>query len=156
VKPCSSITSASPTPLTDHYLRDALRAHLERSEACFDFMVQFQTDNRTMPIEDATVEWKEQQSPFRAVARIRIPSQNIEEQARISREGGEALVQFKVNSLVDEEMIDALYRASYDGVQVPHRWVQLHQLHQPLGGMNRARRDIYRSMAEFRHERQAD
>ncbi len=44
--------------------------------------------------------------------------ERIEEQARIARDGGEALVQFKVNSLVDEETIDALYRASRDGVQV--------------------------------------
>src|SRR3954454_11030759 len=44
--------------------------------------------------------------------------ERIEEQARIARSGGRALVQFKVNSLVDEETIDALYRASRDGVQV--------------------------------------
>jgi polyphosphate kinase len=44
--------------------------------------------------------------------------ERIEEQARIAREGGEALVQIKVNSLVDEQTIDALYRASYDGVKI--------------------------------------
>ncbi|HET6482239.1 MAG TPA: RNA degradosome polyphosphate kinase [Actinoplanes sp.] len=44
--------------------------------------------------------------------------ERIEEQARVAREGGKALVQFKVNSLVDEETIDALYRASQDGVKV--------------------------------------
>ncbi|MFI6072824.1 RNA degradosome polyphosphate kinase [Actinoplanes sp. NPDC051343] len=44
--------------------------------------------------------------------------ERIEEQARIAREGGPGLVQFKVNSLVDEESIDALYRASQDGVKV--------------------------------------
>ncbi|HEX5205762.1 MAG TPA: RNA degradosome polyphosphate kinase [Actinoplanes sp.] len=44
--------------------------------------------------------------------------ERIERQATIAREGGEALVQFKVNSLVDEETIDALYRASQDGVRI--------------------------------------
>jgi polyphosphate kinase len=44
--------------------------------------------------------------------------ERIEEQARTARAGGEALVQFKVNSLVDEETIDALYRASRDGVRI--------------------------------------
>jgi polyphosphate kinase len=44
--------------------------------------------------------------------------ERIEEQARIAREGGQGLVQFKVNSLVDEETCDALYRASRDGVRV--------------------------------------
>jgi polyphosphate kinase len=44
--------------------------------------------------------------------------ERIGEQARIARAGGDALVQFKVNSLVDEESIDALYRASRDGVRI--------------------------------------
>jgi polyphosphate kinase len=44
--------------------------------------------------------------------------ERIDEQARIARAGGDALVQFKVNSLVDEETIDALYLASRDGVQI--------------------------------------
>ena len=44
--------------------------------------------------------------------------ERIDEQARIARAGGEALVQFKVNSLVDEETIDALYRASRDGARI--------------------------------------
>jgi polyphosphate kinase len=44
--------------------------------------------------------------------------ERIDEQARIASAGGEALVQFKVNSLVDEETIDALYRASMVGVKV--------------------------------------
>jgi polyphosphate kinase len=44
--------------------------------------------------------------------------ERIEEQSRIAREGGDALVQFKVNSLVDEETIDALYSASRAGVRI--------------------------------------
>ena len=44
--------------------------------------------------------------------------ERIEEQARIARAGGEGLVQFKVNGLVDEETIDALYLASRAGVRV--------------------------------------
>jgi polyphosphate kinase len=44
--------------------------------------------------------------------------ERIDGQARIARDGGEALVQFKVNSLVDEETIDALYLASRDGVKI--------------------------------------
>jgi polyphosphate kinase len=44
--------------------------------------------------------------------------ERIDDQARLARAGDEALVQFKVNSLVDEETIDALYRASRDGVTI--------------------------------------
>jgi polyphosphate kinase len=44
--------------------------------------------------------------------------ERIDEQAAIARAGSDALVQFKVNSLVDEETIDALYAASRAGVKV--------------------------------------
>ncbi|HYN96096.1 MAG TPA: RNA degradosome polyphosphate kinase, partial [Pilimelia sp.] len=44
--------------------------------------------------------------------------ERIEREAQHARTGGRGLVQIKVNSLVDEQTIDALYRASRAGVQV--------------------------------------
>jgi hypothetical protein len=124
VRPTSARTSALPTPLTDTYLRDALVAHLAQAEATFDFMVQFQADGATMPIEDALIEWNERDSPFRTVAQIRIPAQAI---VGPEREAACEDVAFNPwNCLVD---------------------------HRPLGGMNRARRDIYDAMAAFRRAR---
>ena len=64
VRPRSNRTSAMPSPLTDNYLGDALRKHLDAADATFDFLVQFQVDADRMPIEDATVEWKEEDSPY--------------------------------------------------------------------------------------------
>lgn len=125
-RPCSQTRSARPDRLTDDYLRDALRTHLERSEACFNFMIQLQTDSRTMPIEDATVEWKERDSPPSPVARIRIPMQDIEDPGRM--------------------------RLCEDVAFNP--WYCLTE-HRPLGSLNRARRPLYRAMAEFRHQREA-
>ena len=113
-----------PNPLTDTYLGDALAAHLAQGEATFDFMIQFQTDGRRMPIEDAMDEWKERDSPYRPVARIRIPPQRIDSSER--RDACEQVAFNPWNCLAD---------------------------HRPLGSMNRTRREIYRAMAEFRHAR---
>ena len=78
VRPVSPRKTPLPDPLTDGYLRERLVAHLAREEARFDFLVQFQTDGRKMPIEDASVEWREHESPFQRVAEIRIPVQTLE------------------------------------------------------------------------------
>lgn len=121
VRPVSSRTSSLPDPLTDGYLRDALAARLADDEAAFDVMIQWQIDGRTMPIEDASVEWRERDSPPVAVARLRIPSQRLDAAGR-----EQACEQVAFNP-----------------------WHCLAD-HRPLGNMNRARREIYRAMAEFR------
>jgi hypothetical protein len=124
VRPCSATRSTLPRPLTDGYLREAMTAHLASTEACFDFLVQFQTSATRTPIEDATVEWKERDAPYRAVARIRIPPQRLDDPER------EAFCE----------------QAAFNP------WHALAE-HRPLGAFNRARRDIYRAMAELRSER---
>ena len=63
------------SPTTTSARRSA--THLDAADATFDFLVQFQVDAERMPIEDATVEWKEEDSPYVAVASIRIPRQQI-------------------------------------------------------------------------------
>jgi hypothetical protein len=54
-------------------LADELRAR----DAVFDLQVQLCTDLETMPVNDATVEWPEELSPFVTVGRIRLPRQDI-------------------------------------------------------------------------------
>ena len=119
--PASAGSSPLPHPLTESYLRDALRSRLARGEAAFDFMIQPQTDPRRMPIEDASVEWKAEDSPYVRVARVRIPAQEVNDPARESR----------------------CEQVSFNP------WNCLAE-HRPLGSMNRARRDIYTAMAAFR------
>jgi hypothetical protein len=121
VKPTSGTSSPKPSQVSDTYLRDAMRAHLGRSDATFDFMVQAQTDPRTMPIEDASVEWSEERSTFRTVAWVRIPKQNIDDAGR------------------DGQCEEASFNP----------WHSLAE-HRPLGDFNRARREIYSALAEFR------
>lgn len=123
VRPTSAKKSRKPAELTDHYLQQNLRAHLASDEATFDVLVQFQADGTRTPIEDASIEWKENLSPFRKVAELRIPPQRV----------GEA----------DADACEALEFNPWHCLAA----------HQPLGNMNRARREIYRSMAEFRAAR---
>jgi hypothetical protein len=123
-RPSSPRISTLPSRLTDNYLHDAMADYLARSDASFDFLTQFQADSRTMPIEDAAIEWKERESPYLLVARIRIRRQELDAPGRADL--CEQLSFNPWNCLVD---------------------------HRPLGGFNRARREIYRAMAEFRHER---
>jgi hypothetical protein len=40
----------------------------------FDLQLQFFVDERTTPIEDASVDWPESQSPYTTVARLTIPA----------------------------------------------------------------------------------
>ena len=122
-KPAAEPTSRAPATRSETYLRDALAGHLSRAEALFDFLVQFQRDPETMPIEDASVEWPEAVSPYRRVARIRIPRQTVTDPAHDS-----ACEQIAFNPW---------------NARVEHR---------PLGAFNRARRDIYRAMAQFRQD----
>ena len=124
VRPALPRTTPLPNPLTDHYLRERLTAHLAREEARFDFFVQFHVDPRKTPIEDASVEWREQDSPHRRVAGIRIPAQRID---------------------------DAAEAPSCEGLSF-NPWHALPD-HRPLGDFNRARRAIYAAMAAFRSER---
>jgi hypothetical protein len=122
LKPCSDRRSTKPDPLTHTYLRDAMRIHLTQADGCFDVMVQFQTEK--LPLEDATVEWEEQDAPYLAVARIRIPRQGIDDADRMKQ---------------CEEVAFNPWHCLAD--------------HRPLGSMNRARRAIYDALSEFRRQR---
>lgn len=122
VKPCSEYQSGEPEQYSQNYLRAAMQNHLQQHSVCFDFMVQSQTDAQSMPIEDPSVEWDEQESPFVTVARI-----EFSDQAFLSKE---ALQQCEVVSF--------------------NPWQAL-ESHKPLGRMNYVRRQIYAELSNFRH-----
>lgn len=114
----------SPAPglrPTATYLTDALLARLGAGDATFEIGVQFQTDPKRMPIEDAMVEWSDEVSPFQRVATLRIPSQRIDA----------------------AEQWQACERMRFSP------WHAL-AAHRPLGSMNRARRPVYEALAAFR------
>ena len=121
--PTSILKSTLPSKFTDHYLTENMEKHLAANEASFDFMVQVQKDPGRMPVEDAGVEWSEKESPFIKVATLRIPPQSFRTKER--EELAEDLSFSPAHSLIE---------------------------HQPIGGINRARVEIYRRLSEFRHK----
>jgi hypothetical protein len=69
-----------PSPGRDedeNYLTEDLRTYADKNTTCFDFKVQFQLNPRKQPIEDAVVEWKEDDTPFVTVARIHFMPQKL-------------------------------------------------------------------------------
>lgn len=104
-------------------LRLAMSAHLQSHEVRFDFLVQLQTDPVRMPIEDPTVAWDEEVSPYQAVATILIPPQEFESEEQMAF--GENLTFTPWHALAE---------------------------HRPLGGINRARKRVYADIARRRHE----
>ncbi len=108
----------------DNYLRAAMVAQLGARDAVFDFAVQFQTDPAAMPIEDPGVAWDEKLSPFHKVATVTIPAQTFDTAER--NEFGDNL--------------------SFNP------WRVLAE-HRPLGGISRARLQVYQALSKFRHDR---
>jgi len=112
-----------PKNSSKDHLREAMVDQLASRDAVFDFSVQFQVDPYKMPIEDPGITWDESLSPFRKVARLTIPSQVFDTRER--REFGDNL--------------------SFN----PWRCLPEHR---PLGGISRARRQVYQALSKFRHD----
>ena len=107
-------------------LRQMLEETLRSQQLLFEFQVQLRTSENSMPVEDATIQWPESESPYRTVALLLIPRQEIDtpEQRAVSRQ-----LSFNV------------WHAIAD--------------HRPLGGINRLRREVYPISAAWRLQ-QAD
>jgi hypothetical protein len=104
-------------------LRLALEEMLHTQEVLFEFQVQLRTSAQTMPIEDATVEWPESESPYRTVAHLLLPRQEI---AALRQQSAYQNLAFNV-------------------------WHAL-AAHRPLGGINRVRRWAYALSSAWRRQ----
>lgn len=67
------------------YLREELAARLAIGPVMYELRVQFYVDETLTPIEDASVEWKEEDAPFVTVARLTLPKQDLDGASRGSR-----------------------------------------------------------------------
>lgn len=124
LRPHQKPVSEMPRKPTPNFLRERLREDLALQPASFDFMVQFQTDPKWMPIENPMVEWDTDLSPYRKVATLTIPVQTFDSPAQM--------------------------RFCEDLSFNPWRTLPEHQ---PLGAINRARLRVYPAIARFRHKR---
>ena len=121
LKPCLPGRTPIPARPAENYLRDAMIRTLDAGSWTFDFMVQVQTDQFRMPIEDATVKWPEGLSPYIPVAQLRLPAQRFDS---------------------DEQL-------AFADVLRYNPWHSLAE-HKPLGNSNRARRQMYWELARLR------
>lgn len=103
-------------------IREAMNELLVEQGGVWELRVQLCTDLDTMPIEDAAVVWDEVESPFRTVATITVEPQSAWVHGDSDR------------------MEDRLSFAPWHGLAA----------HQPLGGVNRARKQPYQFSSDYR------
>jgi len=106
-------------------LRDAVVDYFRHHAAEWEIRIQLCTDLDTMPIEDASVVWSEEQSPYITVARLTAPMQDAWEKPKIEA--------------IDEGMSFSPWHCL--------------AAHRPLGSIMRARNSTYQSSARFRATR---
>jgi hypothetical protein len=106
-------------------LRQAVVAFFKNSGGVWEVRAQLCTDLELMPIENAAVVWSEETSPYRPIARITVEPQIAWSEAR--------------SSVVD----DGMQFSPWHGLAA----------HRPLGGIMRARKEVYEMAKKFRAER---
>lgn len=103
--------------------RHAAIQFMRSSQAIFELKAQLWTDAARQPIEDASVDWSTDASPYVTVATIRIPAQDVYSPAR--------------QRFFDEVMT---FRPAHSLEE-----------HRPLGSVMRARLQVYAALSVFRH-----
>ena len=108
----------------EDFLRKIMEEELNHKSACFDFMVQLQKTDKKMPIENASVIWKESDSEFIKLAKITIEKQNF-------------------NTPSQQQLCENLSFSPFNSLKA----------HKPIGGLNRIREQVYAASSKFRHEK---
>ncbi|HEX4765104.1 MAG TPA: catalase family protein [Lichenihabitans sp.] len=106
-------------------LRDAVVDFFRRHGGVWDVKVQLNTDVAAMPIEDASVPWPEDRSPYLTVAQVSVPPQDGWSEAK------------------HDEIDDRMAFSPWHGIDA----------HRPLGAIMRVRKTAYESSSHFRAER---
>ncbi|MBL4674086.1 MAG: catalase family protein [Arenicella sp.] len=81
-KACENYQAPGVDYSQPNFLREAMKKVLSKQDTCFQFMAQIRKPNERMPIEDPTVEWSEEKSPYVPIARVHIPKQGFDTAAQ--------------------------------------------------------------------------
>jgi hypothetical protein len=127
VAPALVALKDAPVDLKDRPdgLREAVVSHFAAGGGEWELRIQLCTDLEKMPIEDASVEWPQEDSPYVTVARLKAAPQSAYNAERAK--------------LIDE------------GMQF-NPWHAL-AAHRPLGSVMRVRKAVYAMSKRFRAER---
>ncbi len=106
-------------------LREEIGEVLIERDSIWELRVQLCTDLEKMPVEDTSVVWDEKVSPYVAVARLTVPAQ-------LGWDRG-----------LSEHQEQAIAYSPWHGLAA----------HQPIGGVNRARKPTYERSVQFRGKR---
>jgi hypothetical protein len=106
-------------------LEESIREFFKSRTATWEIQSQLALDDGTTPIEDASKQWPEDKSPYRAVATLTVPPQESYSNAR--------------QIFVDEQLSFSPWHAL--------------AAHQPLGGIMRSRLRAYEEAQQFRAKR---
>ncbi|AIR90911.1 catalase family protein [Pseudomonas cremoricolorata] len=121
------------TELTDQHLdfegnpdglRVAVSDFFQQQGGTWEIRVQLATDLEKMPIEDASVQWPEDLSPYVTVARLEVPMQDTWSDDKV------------------RQIDDGMAFSPWHGLAA----------HRPLGGVMRTRKPAYTMSANFRSE----
>jgi hypothetical protein len=125
LQPRSAPAAATSAGRGPDYLRTDLVERLKQGPVTYLFQVQRFVDERRTPIEDGSVEWKEADAPPQTIAELVIPQQDL-------------------SADTNESAVDRLEFTPWHTTDAIY----------PIGGLNRARRLVYDSSADFRERMQ--
>lgn len=121
LEPELSVDPPTEQPADPTYLHADFKTRLARGPIRFRFLIQTRTNPDTMPLDQATVAWPEDESPFVHVADVDLPTQDTD-----------ALGQ----EAYGENLAWNIWRVTAD--------------HAPQGSIAEARRDVYAASADVR------
>lgn len=124
VSPALTRLEGVALPITESpdALREALQEFFTRDEAIWELRAQLCRDLKKMPVEDASVVWPEDLSPYLPVARLVVPRQQAWSEARA------------------RVLDDGSSFSPWHGIEA----------HRPLGSVMRARKAAYEASVRFR------